>query len=53
MKNPHTQVVAMAYIPWQTWGDLYEPSKALKCGTLFTVLNKPFVGCRRTERNSK
>lgn len=44
-KRPQ-QVVGMAYVPWQNWGDLYEPAKALQCGTLFAVLNKPFIGCR-------
>ena len=27
-------------------GDLYDPCKALKCGTLFPVLSKPFAGGR-------
>lgn len=44
------QVVGMAYVPWQRWGDLYEPCKALKCGTLFAALNKPFIGCRRDRK---
>lgn len=47
-----SQTLGMAYIPWQHWGDVYEPCKALKCGTLFPVLNKPFIGCR-PERNCK
>ena len=38
--------LAMAYVPWQKWGDLYDPCKALKCGTLFPVLSKPFAGGR-------
>ena len=41
-KNP-PQVVGMTYVPWQHWGEVYE----LKYGTLFPILNKPFVGCRR------
>lgn len=44
------QVVGMAYVPWQRWGELYEPCKALKCGTLFPVLYMPFVGCRRDRK---
>lgn len=28
------QVVGMAYVPWQRWGDIYEPCKALARGTL-------------------
>lgn len=49
-KYAQQQVVGMAYIPWQHWGDLYEPCKALKSGTLFPILNKPFIGCRN-DRN--
>lgn len=44
-KNP-PQVVGMTYVPWQHWGEVYEPCRALKYGTLFPILNKPFVGCR-------
>ena len=42
--------LAMAYVKWQEWNDLYEPCKALKNGTLFQELDKPFSGkggCRR------
>ena len=39
--------IAMAYVPWQRWGDIYEPCKALARGTLFAALDKPFKGgCR-------
>ena len=27
--------VAMAYVPWQRWGTLYDPEKGLECGTIF------------------
>lgn len=37
-------VLAMAYVPWQEWGDLYDEEQALKNGTLFRELNKPFLG---------
>ncbi|MEQ2534089.1 spore coat associated protein CotJA [Lachnospira hominis (ex Hitch et al. 2024)] len=41
------QVVGMAYVPWQRWGDIYEPCKALARGTIFAALDKPFKGgCR-------
>ena len=41
------KVVGMAYVPWQRWGDIYEPCKALARGTLFAALDKPFKGgCR-------
>lgn len=36
--------VAMAYVPWQYWGKLYPLDKALQRGTLFSELDKPFVG---------
>ncbi len=38
--------VAMAYVPWQTWKDLYEIDKALEVGTIFEELDKPFLGRR-------
>jgi len=38
------QSPTMAYVPWQRWGDLYEPCKALTKGTLFVVLDRPFRG---------
>lgn len=41
--------VAMAYVPWQTFSEVYEPDKALRNGTVFPELNKPFKGrgCNR------
>lgn len=36
--------IAMAYVPWQHWGDLYKPEEGLKQGTIFAELDKPFVG---------
>lgn len=38
--------VAMGYVPWQYLTTLYEPDKALKVGTIFPELNKPFEGRR-------
>lgn len=38
--------LAMAYVPWQTWEDLYKPEEGLKQGTIFMQLNKPFTGRR-------
>lgn len=35
---------AMAYIPFQTNSDTYDEIKALERGTLFPVLDKPFLG---------
>lgn len=39
--------LAMAYVPMQTWGETYSPEKALCRGTLFPVLDLPFMrgGC--------
>ena len=36
----------MAYVPWQQWGDLYEPEYGLKEGTIFKDLNYIFCGTR-------
>ena len=36
--------LAMAYVPMQTWEGLYEYDVALTRGTLFTALDKPFIG---------
>lgn len=36
----------MCYVPWQQWGDLYEPDCALCEGTLFKDLNLIFCGVR-------
>lgn len=37
---------AMAYVPWQKFGELHEPEKALEVGTIFADLEKPFWGKR-------
>ncbi|MBO6116710.1 MAG: spore coat associated protein CotJA [Ruminococcus sp.] len=39
---PAQTPLAMAYVPYQQWGDVREPEEALKCGTLFTDLSFPF-----------
>lgn len=36
--------IAMAYVPWQEWRNIYEAEKGLRCGTIFEELNKPFKG---------
>lgn len=39
--------LGISYVPWQRWEQLYEPCEALKRGTLFALLDKPFKGgCR-------
>ncbi|MCI9273184.1 MAG: spore coat associated protein CotJA [Clostridiales bacterium] len=47
-KNP---VVAMAYVPYQgTTGTMYNPEQGLNAGTMFPVLDKPFLGCGGMKR---
>ena len=36
--------LAMAYVPWQEWRNIYEAEKGFHCGTIFEELNKPFRG---------
>ncbi len=45
---PANYTVAMLYVPMQTDTSMFDEIKALECGTLFCVLNKPFAGkcCR-------
>lgn len=39
----HVYAVAMAYVPWQHFTDLYPPCKGLIRGTVFEELDKPFL----------
>lgn len=41
---PENPVVAMAYVPFQLDKTSYSPEVALREGTLFCALNKPFYG---------
>lgn len=41
---PKDPTVTMGYIPFQTKSRLYSEDKALKVGTLFEALDKPFLG---------
>lgn len=36
--------LAMSYVPWQQWEDLYEECEALERGTAFPSLYLPFYG---------
>ena len=36
--------IAMAYVPWQRWSNVYDLDKGFCYGTIFPELNKPFVG---------
>ena len=45
MQNfPCNMPIAMAYVPWQIWRDIYDAEKGFACGTIFQELNKPFLG---------
>ncbi|MCM1550956.1 MAG: spore coat associated protein CotJA [Clostridium sp.] len=46
MDNGGDFPVGMAYVPWQTWGDLYSPEQGLCEGTIFEELNQIFCGKR-------
>ena len=37
-------VLAMAYVPWQQFRNLYDLDRALQVGTIFAELDKPFTG---------
>lgn len=36
--------LAMAYVPYQKWQKLYSEEVAINRGTLFSELDKPFIG---------
>ena len=42
--NLSKKPLAMAYVPWQKWRDIYSSDVALQRGTLFAELDKPFIG---------
>lgn len=46
-----TMPLAMAYVPIQKFGVVYEPDKALTRGTIFPDLDKPFYGCKKNWRD--
>lgn len=47
--NPHMNdplagfPIAMAYVPWQSWCEIYDIEQGFRCGTIFKELNKPFL----------
>ena len=43
-------VLAMAYVPMQEYGVLYDEADALTAGTLYPDLDKPFVGKAGVDR---
>lgn len=36
--------LGMAYVPWQTWGNVYDLNRGHEAGTIFPCLDKPFMG---------
>lgn len=36
--------LAMAYVPWQTWRNIYDTEKGFHHGTIFQELYLPFLG---------
>ena len=38
------RTIAMAYVPWQQFRNLYDLEQALQVGTIFAELDKPFTG---------
>lgn len=46
---PENAALAMAYVPYQQMGEVYDAMTALRNGTLFPELNKKFTGCCRYE----
>ena len=45
--NCNRWAIGMAYVPWQNMEEVYEPAQALRAGTLFPELEKPFYGSMR------
>ena len=41
---PENMPLAMAYVPYQQWGETYGDDEALGRGTLFPELDLPFSG---------
>lgn len=40
---PSETPLAMAYVPFQSWGSVRSAEEALECGTLFPALDFPFT----------
>lgn len=46
MKKIDSLPLAMAYVPWQQWDNIYKAEDGLKQGTIFEELDLPFTGRR-------
>lgn len=47
---PENMPLAMAYVPFQTWGNTYSENVALERGTIFEDLDYPFLGRKGAEK---
>lgn len=47
---PEDTVVAMAYVPYQIDNMTVNEEQGLSTGTMFPVLDKPFIGCGGQEK---
>ena len=41
---PSQTPLGMAYVPFQSWGEVYDADRALPIGTIFQELDYPFLG---------
>lgn len=48
---PARASLAMSYVPYQRFENLYDQSKALSRGTLFACLDLPFYGRKEHRQN--
>ena len=46
---PKNTPLAMAYVPFQQWNEVYSEEEALPSGTLFPELTLPFMGGNKNE----
>ncbi|MBE6648199.1 MAG: spore coat associated protein CotJA [Ruminococcaceae bacterium] len=47
---PENISLAMAYVPFQRWQNIYDVDDAFGAGTLFADLDKPFLGYGKGHR---
>lgn len=48
---PNNPVNAMAYVPFQIDDKMYSPEQGIVCGTMFPILNKPFLAANGGKRH--
>jgi hypothetical protein len=47
---PENVSLAMAYVPYQNWQNIYDVENAFSAGTIFADLDKPFLGYGREKK---